>query len=202
MTKIKLCGLTRLCEIEAANKLKPDYIGFVFVPKRRRYVTQLQAAELKSMLCPEIQAVGVFINEDVNIVASLLNLGVIDMAQLHGNEDEDYIAQLRLLTEKPIIKAFQVKSEQEVLKAQESTADYILLDAGTGGGRKFDWKLIAGMTKPYFLAGGLDSENTGEAICALHPYALDVSSGIETDGVKDTEKMAAFVAAVRKGEET
>ena len=202
MTKIKLCGLRRFCDIEAANKLKPDYIGFVFVPKRRRYVTQLQAAELKSMLCPDIQAVGVFINEDISTVASLLNLGVIDMAQLHGDEDEDYIAQLRRLTEKPIIKAFQVKSNQEVLKAQDSTADYILLDAGTGDGRRFDWKLIAGMTKPYFLAGGLDSENAGEAIRALHPYALDVSSGIETDGVKDTEKMAAFVAAVRKGEES
>lgn len=202
MTKIKLCGLTRSCDIEAANKLKPDYIGFVFAFKSKRCVTQLQAAELKSMLCPDIKAVGVFVNEDIDTVASLLNLGVIDMAQLHGDEDEDYIAQLRSLTEKPIMKAFQVKSNREVMMAQDSTADFILLDAGMGSGKKLDWKLLAGMTKPYFLAGGLDCESAGEAIRVLHPYALDVSSGIETNGVKDTEKMAAFVAAVRKGEKS
>lgn len=198
MTKIKLCGLSRPCDIEAANELKPEYIGFVFAPKSKRYVTPEKAAQLKQLLAPGIQAVGVFVREDPQTVAALLNSNVIDMAQLHGGEDEAYIRQLRKLSDKPIIQAFRVKTAGDIANAQQSSADYILLDSGAGTGTVFDWNLIQNLTRPYFLAGGLGVENAEKARTLLKPYAVDVSSGIETDGYKDKEKMAAFVAAVRK----
>lgn len=200
MTKIKLCGLSRIEEIEAANELKPEYIGFVFAPKSRRYVAPEAAAELKKQLSGEIQAAGVFVNETVEKIAELLNDHIIDIAQLHGDEDEDYIKRLRQLTGKPIIKAFQVKSEKEITDARQCSADYILLDSGAGTGTVFDWNMLKKIDRSYFLAGGLSAGNVGKAVRELHPFAVDVSSGIETDRRKDKEKMAAFVAAVRKEE--
>lgn len=198
MTRIKLCGLSRPQDIQAANGLLPDYIGFVFAPKSRRYVTPKQAAELRGLLDPGITAVGVFVNEAPKAVAELLDRGVIDIAQLHGTEDEEYIGALRALTDRPLIKAFRIDSEQDILAAQNSTADYILLDSGDGGtGTRFDWSLIRRLERPYFLAGGLRVDNVGDAVTALDPYAVDVSSGIETGGVKDTNKMIEFVHAVR-----
>ena len=159
MTKIKLCGLSRPEDIAAANEVNPDYIGFVFAPKSKRYVSPTQAAQLKQQLAPGIQAVGVFVKEDPETVVHLL---------------------------------------EDLEKAQASSADYILLDSGDGGtGETFDWSLLAGATRPYFLAGGLDPENVGGAVEKLKPYAVDVSSGIETDGKKDPEKMRSFVRAVR-----
>lgn len=198
MTKIKLCGLSRQCDLEAVNELSPDYIGFVFSPKSRRYVTPEKAMELKQMLSPEIQAVGVFVNEAPEKVADLLNKGVVDIAQLHGNEDENYIKQLRQLTHKPIIKAFHIETAGDTLRAEQCPADCILLDSGAGTGTAFDWGLIQNIKRPYFLAGGLSLENVRNAVNMLRPYGVDVSSGIETDGYKDKRKMAAFVAAVRK----
>lgn len=198
MTKIKLCGLSRPCDIKAANELNPDYIGFVFAPKSKRYVSPDKVVELKRLLAPEIQAVGVFVNEHPRNVAKLLKKGIIEIAQLQGDEDEDYIAQLRLFTEKPIIKAFQIKTANDIKTAEQSMADYILLDSGAGTGTVFDWKLIQNIKRPYFLAGGLSPDNVGNAVNMLRPYAVDVSSGIETDGRKDKTKMAAFIAAVRK----
>lgn len=199
MTKIKLCGLSRECDIEAANMLMPDYIGFVFAEKSRRYISPDRAAMLKALLNPAIKAVGVFVRETPEKVAGLLNSGVIDIAQLHGGEDEGYIARLRSLTARPIIKAFRIDSADDIEEARRSSADYVLLDSGSGGtGSVFDWALISSVDRPYFLAGGLSIDNVSEAITKLCPYALDVSSGIETDGFKDQHKMAAFIAAVRK----
>lgn len=200
MTKIKFCGLSRLCDIEAANELKPDSIGFVFASKSKRYVTSEKAAELKSRLLPEIQSVGVFVNEHPQEVAKLLQNSIIDIAQLHGDEDEDYITQLRRLIDKPIIKAFRIETAHDIKIANQSTADYILLDSSAGTGTVFDWVLVKSIERPYFLAGGLDARNVADAIKTLHPFAVDVSTGIETNGVKDKIKMAAFVAAVRKEE--
>ena len=196
--KLKFCGLTRIEDIEAANETRPDYIGFVFAPKSKRYVAPQLAATLKSQLAPGIRAVGVFVNEAPETVAELLNTGTIDLAQLHGREGEDYIAHLRTLTDKAIIQAFKITALQDIEQAEQSTADYILLDSGAGSGATFDWSLLQGIRRPYFLAGGLAPENVTQAIRALHPYAVDVSSGIEQNGQKDREKMAAFVAAVRK----
>ena len=198
MTKIKFCGLTRTGDIEAANELKPDYIGFVFWPKSKRAVTAEEAKTLKAKLDPSIKAVGVFVDEDMEAVKSLLDGGIIDIAQLHGHEDEDYITGLKKASGKPVIKAFKIRSEEDIRKAEASPADLVLLDAGMGDGVTFDWSLIKNAGRPYFLAGGLDPDNAADAVRTLHPYALDVSSGIETDGLKDTNKMAAFAASVRK----
>ena len=202
MTKIKFCGLTRTGDIEAANELKPDYIGFVFWPKSKRAVTAGQAKTLKAKLDPSIKAVGVFVDEDMEAVKSLLDGGIIDIAQLHGHEDEDYITGLKEASGKPVIKACKIRSEDDIRKAEASPADLVLLDAGMGDGVTFDWSLIKNTGRPYFLAGGLDPDNAADAVRTLHPYALDVSSGIETDGLKDTNKMAAFAASVRKEDVT
>lgn len=198
MTRIKFCGLSRPCDIEAANELQPEYIGFVFALKSKRYVTSEKAEELKKLLSPNIKTVGVFVNVLPKTVAELLNKGIIDLAQLHGGEDEDYIKQLRRHTDRPIIKAFRIEVLNDIENAEHSTADYILLDSGAGTGKVFDWKLIQNIKRPYFLAGGLSPDNVENAVNILQPYAVDVSSGIETDGFKNRIKMAAFVAAVRK----
>ena len=209
MTKIKLCGLRRAEDIEAANLLKPDYIGFVFYKKSKRYISYEEAKILKRYLSPEaagrlreklnpsVSAVGVFVREAPEVVAGLLNGGIIDLAQLHGNEDEAYIKALRKLTDKPLIKAFQIKTTEELKKAEDSSADMILLDAGTGDGVSFDWDILKSFNRPYFLAGGMTPENVSPAIEKLHPYGVDVSSGIETDGFKDLKKMREFVYNVR-----
>lgn len=197
--KIKLCGLTRPSDIETANLLHPDYVGFVFAKKSRRYVSPERVKTLKELLHPDILAVGVFVDEEPETVAMWLSSGIIEIAQLHGGEDEAYIKRLRELTERPIIKAFSVKETHDIEKANDSTADFVLLDAGEGGtGTAFDRELLAGMSRPYFLAGGLDPSTVGEAVRRWCPYAVDVSSGIETDGLKDAEKMQAFVKHVRE----
>ena len=198
MTKIKLCGLSRPCDMEAANDVMPEYVGFVFAPESRRRITPEAALKLREQLSPAIQAVGVFVNERIERIAGLLNSGVIDMAQLHGGEDNGYIAALRALTGKPVIKACQSTGRESVISAENSAADLILLDSGAGTGSAFDWSLIQDIRRPYFLAGGLDAGNAAEAAARLHPFAVDVSSGIETNGSKDRAKMEAFVAAVRK----
>lgn len=192
--KIKLCGLTRPSDIEAVNILRPDYIGFVFAKRSRRYVSPERVKTLKELLHPDILAVGVFADEAPETVAVWLSSGVIDMAQLHGGEDEAYIGKLRELTDRPVIKAFSVRDGRDIRKACESSADFVLLDSEGGGtGTAFDRELLAGMDRPYFLAGGLDPATVGEAVRRWRPYAVDVSSGIETDGVKDAEKMRDFM---------
>lgn len=198
MTKIKLCGLSRIEDIQTANKLKPDYIGFVFAERSKRRVSPLKATELKSKLDPDVKAVGVFLDDNLDLVAAMLNLGIVDLVQLHGSEDEAYIEKVRSITNKPIIKAFIINSINDVKAAESSTADYILLDGGKGSGKAFDWTLLKDIKRPYFLAGGLNPDNAADAVRKLKPYSVDVSTGIETDGLKDAEKMAAFVSAVRK----
>ena len=201
MTAIKMCGLSRECDIQAVNEIKPEYIGFVFWAKSKRYISPEKALEFTQMLDENIKAVGVFVDESIENVAELLENGVIDLAQLHGSETEDYIHKLREMTDKPIIKAFKIRSLGDVERAVKSCADIILLDAGMGDGKIFDWSLIQDITRPYFLAGGLNCENIAEAVRKIKPYAVDVSSGIETDGLKDIKKMTAFAMAVRKEDE-
>lgn len=198
MTKIKFCGLSRQYDIEVVNELKPEYAGFVFFQGSKRNVSAEQAAQLREFLDPGIKAVGVFVNESPEFIRQLVDSGTIDIIQLHGDEDESYIRQIRQLTTAPIIRAFRVRTQQDVDEAQVCTADYILLDSGTGSGQVFDWQLIRNVQRPFFLAGGLSSLNVGDALKQIKPFAVDVSSGIETDGFKDKEKMAAFAAMVRK----
>ncbi len=201
MTKMKFCGLSRPIDILNVNEIEPDYIGFVFAEGSKRYVSPQLAEQLKKALSPGIKAVGVFVDAPQESVIRLLRDGVIDMAQLHGNEDEAYIERLKNMTGKPVIKAFKITSAEDVAKAEASAADYVLLDSGAGTGTVFDWKLLEGVKRPYFLAGGLSPDNVEEAIERLHPFGVDVSSGIETDRFKDKAKMIAFAGIVR-GEES
>lgn len=202
MTKIKLCGISREEDAAVVNALSPDYTGFVFARKSIRYVTEEQASNLRKILKPEIKTVGVFVKEAPEYVAELLKNGIIDVAQLHGGEDRDYVLNLRKYTTKPIFQAFRTDSAEDIEKANMSPADMVLLDAGDGGtGRPFDWTLPEGMKRPYILAGGLNTDNICEAIKRLRPYGVDVSTGIETDGKKDPEKMKLFVKLVRESEE-
>ena len=198
MTKIKLCGLTRPYDIEYANALLPEYIGFVFAPKSKRYVSPQKAEKLRIILDRRITPVGVFADEKIEAVSDLVKYQIIDVVQLHGNESEQYIADLRKAIACPIIKAFRIESAADIINANSSSADYVLLDSGGGTGTAFDHSLIQGITRPYFLAGGLTPENVGTAVKTLHPYAVDASSSLETDGFKDKNKMTAFVKAVRK----
>lgn len=198
MTKIKICGLRREQDIRYANELMPDYIGFVFLKGKMRYVTFEEAAHLRSLLDPAIPAVGVFVNEPVENVIRLLQSGTIQIAQLHGQEDEAYAEELGRAGDHCIVRAFAVRSSEDIHRAFAFPADYPLLDNGKGTGETFDWSLFQEQEKPFFLAGGLSPENVKEAIECFHPYAVDVSSGVETDGFKDYEKMKAFMDAVRR----
>jgi len=197
MAKIKICGLTRLCDIEFVNEEKPEYIGFVLADSRRK-VAPRQAEELRAKLCADIIPVGVFINEAIKNIISLTKNGIIGAIQLHGSEDEEYIKRLKSLTDKPVIKAVFVQNNSDILKWEESSADYLLFDSKSGGsGRKFDWSLIGETDNPYFLAGGLNLENITGAIEKTKPFAVDVSSGVETDGLKDHIKIKEFIRRVK-----
>ena len=198
MTKIKLCGISSLADIEAVNSLNVDFIGFVFAKKSKRFVSPENADKLKKNLSEKIRAVGVFVNEPLENVAKLLEDGTIDIAQLHGSEDEEYINKLRGLTNKSIIKAFRVDDTSDMAYIECCSADYVLLDSGAGSGESFEWDKIKNIKRPFFLAGGLNAENVETAINDIHPFAVDVSSGIESNGLKDYTKMANFVAAVRR----
>ena len=187
-------------DIQAVNEAKPDFCGFVIeVPGSFRSVTVSQAKELAAELDRDIQAVGVFVNAPEALAAELLNRGIISMAQLHGQEDETYIRRLRKLTDRPLIKAFSVGSREDAEKALESSADYILLDQGKGGtGIPFDWSLLPVVERPFFLAGGLGEDNLERAVRRFHPYAVDLSSGVETDMWKDPVKIKKAVDILRR----
>lgn len=195
MTGIKICGMRRKEDIEAANRCRPDYVGFILSKGYRRSVTCREARDLSLLLEPGIRSVGVFVNEPVETVAAAAEF--LDMIQLHGREDNAYIMDLRKKTDKPVIKAFRIRTEEDLTDALESSADILLLDNGTGTGETFDWTLIHRIDRPWILAGGLGPDNLKEAAQRFRPYAVDLSSGAETDGWKDPEKMARCVEAVR-----
>ena len=214
MQKIKLCGMMKPCDIEYANRVKPDFVGFIFANTRRK-ISATQAKQFREALDAEIPAVGVFVHEDISVITSLVQDGCIDMIQLHGEEDEDYIRRLREICDVPVIKAVKVQTVEQIRQAAALPVDYLLLDTYRKGvlggtGEAFDWELLreakaaAGDTaegelfgKPYFLAGGLHAGNLREA-AAFGSYGLDVSSGIETDGSKDFTKMVEVMELVRK----
>ena len=199
MAKLKICGLTCEADVAAVNEVKPDFAGFVIeVPGRRRSVTPEQVKVLVKGLNEETLPIGVFVDAPPELPISLLRDGTLWAAQLHGNEDEDYIEKIQNMTGKPVIKAFSIKTREDVEKAKKSSADYILLDHGKGGtGESFDWSLIRNMDRPYFLAGGLNAENVEQAILQTYPFAVDISSGVETDGVKDPKKITECIRRIR-----
>ena len=206
MARIKICGLSRPEDIEYVNEALPDYCGFIIqVPASRRNVTAEQLCRLRERLSDRILSVGVFVNADPALPEALLKDGVIDIAQLHGQENERYVKQLREKTGKTVIKAFPVAAQGDLERAFSSCADMVLLDHGKGGtGETFDWAVLekyrAGgkePEKPFFLAGGLGPDNISEAVRRCRPFGVDLSSAVETDGKKDREKIMAAVAAVR-----
>lgn len=199
MTKIKICGLRTLEDIRAVNEAKPDFCGFIVeFPKSFRSVDEATLRVLTRELDPEIVPVGVFVNAPLELPKRLLEEKVIRMAQLHGTEKEDYVRALSKSTGKPIIKAFSIRRKEDIREALISSANYILLDQGNGGtGKTFDWSLIPDISRPFFLAGGLGLYNLDAAIDRIHPWAVDLSSSLETERKKDRQKMIEAVQLVR-----
>lgn len=200
MTKIKICGLSRIEDIESVNAVLPDYIGFVFAESKRK-VSYEQARYLKDLLDERIRVVGVFVNAGIKDIVNLYQKRVVDLVQLHGDEDEKYIEALKAQISCPVVKAVRVKSEDEIKKARDLPVNYLLLDTYQkdlygGSGKVFDWSLISGINKPFFLAGGLNSGNIKSAL-KYRPYCLDISSGVETEGKKDGNKIKELVRLVR-----
>jgi phosphoribosylanthranilate isomerase len=201
MSKVKICGLSRPEDIEAVNSMLPDYIGFVFAESRRQ-IDEKKAARLKGKLDSRIEAVGVFVNEDMNRVAELFTKGVIDIVQLHGDEDDEYIKQLKGDCGCTVIKSVAIGDS---IPAFPKSSDYLLFDTLSdqrgGTGKTFDWQILKGFDSiPYFLAGGLNASNVQDAVRGLSPYCIDVSGGVETCGVKDPEKIKEFIRLVREAD--
>ena len=199
MSRVKICGLRRIEDIEAVNHALPDYIGFVFATSKCRVDIET-AAMLKEKLDSRINAVGVFVNDEVSIIYKIVRNGIIDLIQLHGDEDDMYIERLKKVRDCPVIKAVSIGYALPVLP---KAADYLLFDTLSaqrgGAGKAFDWRILANYSETsYFLAGGISIENVTEALSRLLPFCVDVSSGVETEGIKDSEKINEFVQTVRR----
>ena len=198
MVKIKICGIKRLEDIEMVNRYKPDYIGFVFADSKRKVSHDL-AKELKDSLDSDIIPVGVFVDSPQDEILGLFEEGIIEVAQLHGSESEQYILDLKEKTtgELKLINAIEMTQEVDLLKYNDSYSDYLLLDSGKGSGKTFDWSLIRkDLKKEFFLAGGLNSKNVVPAIDEFSPYAVDLSSSLETDGFKDENKIKEIMEVI------
>lgn len=196
--KIKLCGMFRPEDISYINEVKPDYAGFVLAKGFRRRILKERAAEFRRDLDPAIPAVGVFVNNSCEEVISYLQEGIIQMAQLHGDETEEDIQYIKAVTGKPVMKAVKAANRYDVESWLDSAADYLLFDGGTGSGVTFDWSILTDINREFFLAGGLNAGNLLTAVEKVRPFAVDLSSGVETDGVKDLEKMREVVRLVRE----
>ena len=202
MTKIKICGLYRERDIDFVNQYLPDYAGFVInFPKSHRSLSPEKAGRLIRLLNPGIPAVGVIVNQPPEQAARLLEEHVVDILQLHGSESGDYIRALKERTGQEVWKAFQIRSRADLEAAKACPADQIILDNGAGIGEPFDWALLEGFERPFFLAGGLGPQNAVRAVKSLHPYGIDLSSGVETDGLKDKGKISSVIASVRGSKE-
>jgi phosphoribosylanthranilate isomerase len=200
MVKIKICGLKRLEDIEIVNKYRPDYMGFVFADTKRKVSHEL-ARQLKDKLDPEIISVGVFVDAPKEEITELFENGTIEMAQLHGLESEEYIKDLKAMTDNRliVIKAIEMSQDTDLLKYDSSNADYLLLDSGKGSGKTFDWRLIRkDLKKDFFLAGGLNKDNITQAIEEFEPYAVDLSSSLEVNGFKNEDKIKEIMEIINE----
>lgn len=203
-TRIKICGLTREEDVDAAVAAGADAIGFVFYPPSPRYVTPHRAAELARRLPPFVAAVGLFVNAAPSVLEATLGVVPLHVLQFHGDESEADCLRYR----RPYLKAARVTADLDLVQcaARFPTAQALLLDAFVegygGGGKTFDWSLIpAQLPLPVVLSGGLDASNVGDAIRRVRPAAVDVSSGVEVaKGIKDAARIRAFIAAVRAAE--
>lgn len=192
MAKIKICGLKRLEDIKYANELVPDFVGFILSDGFKRSIKPQQAVHLKAKLSDNIKAVGVFVDEPAEAIDCFLRQGVIDIVQLHGGETPEFCSKINA----PVIKMLK-PTDFDKISQYEPYVDYFLFDSGTGTGKTFDWSKIPKTQKPFFLAGGLNKENIPLAIKTVNPYAVDLSSCVETDGCKDYIKMKEVMECVR-----
>lgn len=197
--RIKICGMRTGADIDAVNAVRPDFAGFIFDPTRRRYIDPEKARELMDHLDPFTEPVGVFVNAKEEDIDSVIEKARLRTVQLHGQESNAYMDALR--KRHPyikIIKAYEIRTKENLEEAEKSHADLVLLDHGKGGtGEAFDWSLLQDAARPFILAGGLTPDNVAEAIRAIHPAGIDASSSLETDGHKDPEKIRRFVEAAR-----
>ena len=199
MTKIKICGIRTPEDVECVNALLPDYAGFVFSEKSRRCVKGETATRLRSLMDRRVATVGVFVDQPEEYIIGLVKNKTIGMIQLHGGEDDAFIEDMRKKTGVPVVKAFGISSRSDFERAIASPADFILLDNGAGGtGERFDGTLVGKCRRPFFFAGGLDPDNVSEIVRMFRPYAVDTSSGVETEGKKDRRKMERFIGSVRR----
>ncbi len=195
--KIKICGLQTREDILYVNEANPNFIGFIFAKESKRQISIQKAKELKNLLNSTIKSVGVFVNSDIKTILEIKEQGIIDIIQLHGEEDNKYIKLLKDKTQLPIIKA--LKASEHLEKEIETTlSDYVLIDNKTGGsGKTFDWNLIPKTRKKIFLAGGLNTNNIIEAIKIVNPYCLDINSGVETNNKKDRDKIIKITELIK-----
>lgn len=207
MTKIKICGIQSFQDVDCLNETSPDFAGFVFAPGRRQ-IDCGKAFLLRSELRKEIRTVGVFVNAEIDQIRQCCEAGIIDLIQLHGNEKEDYVRRLRQIVPKPLIRAirvgpgFDAGSLSDFQNGQSPLYDYPLFDtlavnAYGGTGISFDWSLVQSCRRPFFLAGGLGADNVGDAVRAVRPYGVDLSSKAESEGKKDIVKIREIIRAVR-----
>lgn len=191
MVKIKICGLRREVDVEYINELKPDYCGFILTDGFKRSIDYDTALKLSRMVDESVKRVGVFVDEDIDYVNKCISSGIVDIVQLHGDEDINYCKKINA----PIIKVLKPNSFSRI-NDYEMVADYLLLDNGTGTGKSFDWSTIPKTNKPFFLAGGINKNNIKIAIETIKPYAVDVSSSVETDGYKDYDKIKEIMEII------
>jgi len=193
MTVVKLCGMRTERDVAEAVRAGADMIGMVLSPGFSRSVPIGLAVKMSSLVPKSIVLVGVFVDSPIEEVISVARILGLGMVQLHGSEDDDYISRVREELRVPVIKSFIIYDEKDLEEARGSGADFVLLDGGKGSGSKFDWSLVESFGRDFVLAGGLTPDNVSEAVKRVRPYAVDVSSGIETYGAKDPGKMKAFV---------
>lgn len=191
MTLVKICGLMRPSDVPVVNQAQPDFAGFIFVPGKRRQISLVQAAQLRHALQPQIKTVGVFVDAPLAEMLIPLQQGIISVIQLHGHESESTVQALQAA-------GAQVIQVQRL--ATPTQADFVLYDAAQpGSGKTFDWQQLPQQPpRPFFLAGGLNLTNVKKALTQVQPAGVDISSGVETAGLKDPAKIAAFVQAVRQ----
>ena len=197
MTLVKFCGIRTAADADAVNGTHPDFAGFVFAPGRKRTIDADTAVTLRKSIDPDIKTVGVFKNQPKEEVIRIADTGCIDIIQLHGSESEEYVKDIRSITGLEVIRAFAIRTKEDVASFASTCADHLMFDSGAGSGETFDWSILSEISRPFFLAGGLDPDNVRDAIIHVRPFAVDVSSGIETEGNKDITKMRAFMESVR-----
>ena len=197
MPKVKICGITREQDCDYLNELLPDLAGFIFWKHSRRYITPETALKFREKLDRRIKTVGVFVDENVDVITGIARSGAIDMIQLHGKETDETIERVKAQTGLPVMKAFIVQGPADINPAMQSAADLLLLDNGRGTGESFDWDNLEDVDRLFYLAGGLDPDNVADAVRKYTPYGVDVSTGVETDGKKDYDKIKRFIHAAR-----